>query len=132
MSPPPPHSLLGSPVLSPYEKPHLAERKVSEIDRRVSYNVRLSKDQAYHILDTYQAEVKEEGGANFVMVEEEESMGFSNINDSRYTEDGILLTSNARESKKNRKDQIKIPVLNANTIQVPKDRNFSVKSQNAR
>ena len=92
------------------------ERKVSGIDRRVSYNLRLSKDQAYHILDTDQAEVKEEGGANFVMVEEEESMGFYNNNDSRITEESNMRTSNPRESKKSRKDQIKIPVLNANAI----------------
>jgi len=40
----------------------------------VSYNVRLSKDNAYHILDTDQTDVLD--GNNIIMVEEEDYMKF--------------------------------------------------------
>lgn len=46
-------------------------------NRRVSYNVRLSKDQAYHIIETDQTDAMDAGGNNFTLVEEEEIMHFN-------------------------------------------------------
>ena len=53
--------------------PEAIERKHDTMrnNHRVSYNVRLSKDQAYHIIDTDQTDAMDAGGNNFIMVEEE-------------------------------------------------------------
>jgi hypothetical protein len=59
--------------------PEAMERKNTTMgnNRRVSYNVRLSKDQAYHIIETDQTDAMDAGGNNFTLVEEEEIMHFN-------------------------------------------------------
>lgn len=49
-------------------------------NRRVSYNVRLSKDHAYHIIDTDQTDAMDAGGNNFTLVEEDDEIMHFNHN----------------------------------------------------
>ena len=49
-------------------------------NRRVSYNVRLSKDHAYHIIDADQTDAMDAGGNNFTLVEEDDEIMHFNHN----------------------------------------------------